>query len=517
MDSSQRKLVGIDLGTTYSSVSCLDESDKPHPVLNRYGKSTTPSIVYFPEGGQPPLVGRDAIKPGCVRPERFVEHAKRYLGSDEVAWEIDGVLYTPVDISAIILARLLEDARAKLGPITSAVITVPAHFTGYQRQLTMEAGRQAGLTNVSIVNEPVAAALSFVLADRVLGADAEALRHLDEEDSTVLVFDLGGGTFDLSIVRYDRHQLRVMAASGDERLGGIDWDDKLLEIAANKLRPKLGDIRADQSLLRRLRFELEAAKRQLSDANHVVLTVPHAKGDVHVTLSREEFERHTRSLVDRARRLTTELLTSTGLEWDELELILPVGAATRMPMIRTAVEDFANLAHRGVERRQFRKNNIRWVDPSLSIANGAALFAGIIQSDAPLQGTGAVTRTLSNYRTQNVATNGLGVIVHDKDGNRVVHPLIERQTPLPATANVTLATTRRSQERASIRIVEGEHSVEKRKVLCKCTLDNLPPDLQKNSLFDISVTFDADGVLNVTAKHRDTGRLATVSALYGSE
>jgi molecular chaperone DnaK len=129
MNSSQRKLVGIDLGTTYSSVSCLDEADKPHPVPNRYGKLTTPSIVYFPDGGQPPLVGRDAIKPGCMRPERFVEHAKRYLGSDEAAWEIDGVLYTPVDISAFILAHLLDDARAKLGPITSAVITVPAHFT----------------------------------------------------------------------------------------------------------------------------------------------------------------------------------------------------------------------------------------------------------------------------------------------------------------------------------------------------------------------------------------------------
>lgn len=512
MTAPSRHFVGIDLGTTYSSISLLDEHDKPQTLPNGHKKTITPSIVYFPEDGGQPLVGEDAVKPGCRNPDRFVEHAKRHLGTDKT-WEIDGVLYTPVDISAILVAHLLADVPKHL-PVTEAVITVPAHFTGYQRQLTIQAGKQAGLQKVSIVNEPVAAALSFVLGEKALGFEAQAASFLESEKDTILVFDLGGGTLDLSVVRYDGNQLRVIAANGDGLLGGIDWDDELLNLVSDKISTICGDIRKDKNSLRRARFKLEAAKCRLSQDETTILRLQLRRQDLEFRITRTEFEQQTAHLVDRCRKLTEDLLAGCRLTLGDLECLLPVGSATLMPMIDQMLQAFAAQRNGG---KNWAGNFIRRISPDKSIANGAALFAGMIASDAPLLGTGAATRTLANYRTQNVSTNDLGVVVCGSDGRHQVHTLIERQTPLPATANVTVATVKPNQSRVSIKIVEGHRSTSNGKVLCKCTLDHLPRQLPASSEFDVNLTYDADGLLHVIAKHRETGRLATVSALYGNE
>jgi molecular chaperone DnaK len=208
-------IVGIDLGTTYSTLAYLNENLKPQALANAEGEFTTPSAVYVSASGSGIEVGNQAVKSGLEDPERFIANAKRYLGEPEISWEVDGVEYTPVDVLAFVLRKLLRDAEPQLGHIDRAVITVPAHYTGMQRALTIEAGKQAGLARVDIINEPVAAALCFAL-----GRAGLVMTYL-HEDSTFLVYDLGGGTFDLSLVRYDTQQLRVLATSGEKQLGAL--------------------------------------------------------------------------------------------------------------------------------------------------------------------------------------------------------------------------------------------------------------------------------------------------------
>ena len=213
----QKHLIGIDLGTSYSSLSCLDAEFEARSVPNKEGEFKTPSAVYFAKDGAGLIVGTNALAPGFNHPERYVSHAKRYLGEANVLWEIDGVRYTPVNIASFIVRKLIQDAEKELGPIKQAVITVPAHFNDLRRKLTIEAGKQAGLKTVYLLNEPVAAALCFAL-----GTGGKEMLYLHDA-CNVLIYDLGGGTFDLSLVRFDHTQLRVLSTSGELKLGGLDW------------------------------------------------------------------------------------------------------------------------------------------------------------------------------------------------------------------------------------------------------------------------------------------------------
>lgn len=523
MASRRENLVGIDLGTTYSSISYLDDNAKPIALNSAEGQLLTPSVVYFEERGGTPIVGQRAVEKSLRCPERFADHAKRFLGMPNKYWDIDGVLYTPTDISALILGKLIADAECEIGKIRRAVVTVPAHFTAHQRQLTIQAGKQAGLEEVSIVNEPVAAALAFALPQVALGEDAGVVVDYLGYAATILVYDLGGGTFDLSIVQYDKNQLRVVAAIGEERLGGIDWDQELVDMIAEPLAVLHGDLRKDPRSLRRLAHSVERKKRRLSVEEATNFTIQHESWEEEFVLERTEFEERTEHLAARTRTLMEELLASCQLTSDDLSCILPVGGATRMPMIRRVIEDFA------AERTDVSDNFIRRISPDLSVAEGAALFAGMVHSDGNVPGGGRFSRTLAEYRTSNITTHSLGILVRNAEGRRVSHVLIPRNVPLPVTASTTVLTCYPNQRRATIRVVETatetdletdletDTEPEAGNVVCKCSIDNLPEGLPAESVFDLELGYDADGLLHVIARHRDSGRLATVSKLFSPE
>jgi molecular chaperone DnaK len=431
-------------------------------------------------------------------PERMVDNAKRFMGEKDHVWEIDGVFYTPVDISAFVLRKLKEDTERHLnGPIDQAILTVPAHFTAHQRQQTMEAGRQAGLHVRDIVNEPVAASLAYILGKEGLAYAGLA------DDRTVLVYDLGGGTFDLSLVRYNQDQVRVLAAGGDMRLGGIDWNRRIVDHLAEQFRRVHPvDLRNDRRGMRQLLTLAEEFKRSLTNSRKAEGLV-HWKGqELEVRVSRDEFERWTRDLTERTRMLTEQLLKRAGLHWLRIDLVLPVGGATRMPMIRDIIKAMTQDVVA-----------VHELPPDLAIAQGAALYGGVVNHQL-LEETAVSERAVKGplpSKVTNISSHSLGLIVLTDRGQRINHVLIPRHSPLPFSASVAVGTVVHNQSRIKLRIVEGDQQVyQPGSEICQCVIDNLPPGLPESSLFDVDLLFDTNGLLHVNAKHRDSGLLSTV-------
>jgi molecular chaperone DnaK len=502
---TRKNLVGIDLGTSYSSLSALDANLEARPVANGEGDYKTPSVVYFAEEGSGVVVGQNALKPGFTHPERLVAHAKRYLGDPDACWEIDGVFYSPVDVSAFVLGKLFRDAENELGPIREAVITVPAHFNDHQRKLTIRAGEQAGLETVHLLNEPVAAALCFAL-----GTGGKEMLYL-HDDCTVLIYDLGGGTFDLSLVRFDRKQLRVLATSGELLLGGLDWDQRLLDRYAASFRVMHATDLArpeHRNALRRLSLEVEGAKRRLSDPAiaKTGLEFQYRGKEAEFDVVREEFEFLTTDLVRRTEVLTESLMKSSRVEWAEVDSIIPIGGATRMPMIRRLIEKFSN-----------RGPIVRPLSPDLSVSMGAALFAGVLEGkDESFLIDTPRGRALAEFKTTVVSGRSLGLWVrHKRKGVMFSHELIPRNAALPASASVTVATHKPNQSHVSMKVVEcdGENG-RVPPVVCKCTLGDLPPGLPEGSRFDVEVSYNTQGLIQVIAKHRESGRLASINTFH---
>jgi molecular chaperone DnaK len=500
----QRYLVGIDLGTSYSSLCYLDDEFEARPVPNKEGDYKTPSAVYFAKGGAGLIVGTNALAPGFSNPERFVSHAKRYLGEPNVHWEIDGIRYTPVDILSFILRKLIQDAEKEIGPINKAVITVPAHYNHLQRKLTVNAGTQAGLETVCLLNEPVAAAICFAL-----GAGGKEMLYL-RDAGNVLIYDLGGGTFDLSLIRFDRTQLRVLSTSGELLLGGLDWDQRLIDkyISTFKLIHDI-DLAAphNHKSLRRLACEVENAKRRLSDPaiTKTELFFQHGGLDAEYEVSRAEFEQETADLVERTRVLAEDLLKLAGVTWREVDNIIPVGGATRMPMI-------ANL----IVRLSYRGPRISSLSPDHAVSIGAALYAGILEgkSNESLIVDHPQGKMLAGFKTNVVSSRNLGIRVNIM-GRLVVQTLIPRNSELPAVRRLSVCTTRTNQTAASIKIVECDgREPNANSLVCTCRLGDLPPNLPKGSIFDVELYYDAQGLLQLIGKHRDSGRLAAITTLY---
>ena len=498
-------LIGIDLGTSYSSLSCLDDKFEARPIANKEGEYKTPSVVYFAKDGGGMVVGTSAIAPGYSRPERFVSHSKRFMGSPVVHWEIDGVFYSPTDISALILGKLIRDAEKELGKITEAVVTVPAHFSAHQRQQTIQAGEQAGLKKVHLLNEPVAAALSFAL-----GSGGKEMLYL-HDNCTVLIYDLGGGTFDLSLVRFDQTQLRVLATSGELLLGGLDWDQRLIDRFVKTFQimhgVDLSTARHSKSL-RRLGQELESAKRRLSDPalETTELLFQHAGKEAEYQINRAEFELETTDLVERTYILTEDILKAAGLTWKEVDSIIPVGGSTRMPMIGRLIERLSN-----------RGPSIEVLSPDIAVSMGAALYAGILggRDTGGLILDYAQGTALSGFQTEMVLGRTLGILVRNDNNQLESHPLIRRDTPLPAHAQVAVTTIQLGQSIVRLKIVEGEgRDYDENVIVCICELRDLPPNLPEGSLFDVEVSYDTQGLLQVIAKHRKSGRLASISTVH---
>ncbi|HUG92169.1 MAG TPA: Hsp70 family protein, partial [Planctomycetaceae bacterium] len=323
--------VGIDLGTTYSCIAYLNEHGEPVTLANQEGELCTPSVVLFDDDEV--IVGTEALRNAIVRPDRVVQNAKRFMGDPHQRWVIGGKPYTPIDISTFVLKKLIAAAQEQIGTIDRAVVTVPAQFSETQRHATVEAGHRAGLQQVDIINEPVAAALCYVL-----GTEGLWFTELAGEQR-IMVYDLGGGTFDLSLVKYQKNEVSVIAGAGDLNLGGIDWNLALQNAIADQFNREFGsDPRTDPESLQYLALEVEQAKRSLSVRPRAALTVQHFGKRKTYQVEIEQFEKLTRLLVEHTAGITQKMLKDRKMGWAHVDVVLTTGGASRMPMVRNTLK-----------------------------------------------------------------------------------------------------------------------------------------------------------------------------------
>jgi molecular chaperone DnaK len=487
--------VGIDLGTTYSCIAYLNEHGEPVTIPNRDGELSTPSVVMF--DGDHVIVGTEALRNSIRSPERVVQHAKRFMGDPKHRWVIRGRSFTPLDISTHILKQLLSDAKERIGAIDRAVITVPAQFSDLQRQATAEAGRRAGLKHVDIINEPVAAALCFVL-----GTEGIWFTEL-AASQTIMVVDLGGGTFDLSLVKYEKNSVRVIASGGDLHLGGIDWNSALERAIGKQFQREFAsDPLSDRESRQALSIEVEQAKRSLSVRPKAALTCQHGGHRKTYQIEVEQFERITKPLVDRMQELTKGLLADNKMGWARVDVVLTTGGASRMPMVKSMLKSLSG----------WKTLNDK-LSPDQSIAHGATYYAGMLLSNSSfaksiLNETAAAR--LRQFKQQSVNARALGILVRDVDKDeRVPHYLLAANTQLPAEVKTTVGTVKANQPRAHLRVIESGTAADTQYVeLGTCLVDPLPPDLPEGSEIEVTIRYDEQARVHVSAKVLKTGQMA---------
>ena len=407
--------VGIDLGTTYSCLSYLNEHGEPVTLPNQEGELTTPSIVMF--DGKDVIVGTEALRNAVLKPTHVVQNAKRFIGSNKT-WTIEKKTYTPVDIGALVLKKMLDAAAEQIGPITQAVITVPAQFSDWQRQATVEMGFQSGLKRVDIINEPVAAALCYVL-----GSEGLWFSELTDEQR-ILVYDLGGGTFDLSLVKYHKDEVKVLASTGDLKLGGIDWNEALSNAICDRFAREFGDDpRNDPESMQLLAMAVENTKRSLTVRPRAALTCSHGKHRKVYQIELPEFEKLTKPLLARTISITRDLQKAYQFGLKQTDTILTTGGSSRMPAIKKALNELG-----------FRTLNTS-LSPDQSISHGATYYAGMLLTNADFAMSilsPKATAKLQRIKQRSVNARALGILIRDTSKNtRVPHYLIPENTETP--------------------------------------------------------------------------------------
>lgn len=488
--------VGIDLGTTYSCIAALNEHGEPISIPNPEGELSTPSVVFFDHGEE--IVGVEALRNAVARPDRVVQNAKRYMGDPKKKWTINNRDYSPTDISAIILKQLLSNAERHLGTkIDRAVITVPAQFSDAQRAATIEAGRKAGLKQIDIINEPVAAALCYVL-----GTEGIWFTELANEQ-TILVYDLGGGTFDLSLVRYKQDEVKVVASTGDLHLGGIDFNQALLDEVADRFTKDFStDPRDNAESLQYLSWEVEQTKRSLTVRPRATINVQHSGNRKSYQVEQTRFNELTAPLVQRSEDITKQLLKDHKLGWARVDVVLMTGGSSRMPMIRDMLKRISG-----------RTINTS-LSPDQSIAHGATYYAGMLLSQSEFVNSilsDDASERLKKVKQHSVTARGLGILIRDvKKNSRVPHYLIQANSPLPASATQVFGTVVENQKRVHLHIVESGARPELPYVtLGNCVIEDLPPNLKRDSEIAVTIRYDESARVHVSAKDVTSGKEAT--------
>ena len=469
------KVIGIDLGTTNSCVA-VKEGDNITIIPNAEGNRTTPSVVAFTKEGER-LVGQLAKRQAIVNPDRTIISIKRKMGTDYKV-RIDDKEYTPQEISAMILQKLKRDAEEYLGePVTQAVITCPAYFTDAQRQATKDAGTIAGLEVLRVINEPTAACLAY-------GADKTG-------EHKILVFDLGGGTFDVSILDVGDGVFEVLSTSGDNLLGGDDWDTKIVDWMIEEFKKIEGvDLKKDRMATQRLREAAEKAKIELSSMAETTISLPFVTADqngpkhMELTLSRAKFEELTRSLLDRVVAPTERALKDAKLKPADIDKILLVGGSTRMPMVQKKVKELLG------------KEPTKGINPDECVAYGAALQGAILSGEH------------KNIVLVDVTPLSLGL----ETLGGVFTKIIERNTAIPSSKSQVFTTAADNQPQVEIHVLQGERAMASDNVtLGKFFLDGIPSAPRGIPQVEVTFDIDANGIVNVTAKDKGTGKVQHIT------
>ena len=483
-------IVGIDLGTTFCAVARLDDFGRPVSVPNRDGDILTPSAVYLSGDGHA-VVGQPALDLALEQPDKVATLIKRRMGYPDFGRKVGGMLFRPETLSAIILRKLVQDAETQLGKITGAVITVPAYFDDTRRKATQDAGRIAGLEVLDIIDEPSAAALAYTF-QQAHSADLAA-----EAGKTVLVYDLGGGTFDVTLVKLGKKRFQVLGIEGDVRLGGKDWDDRVVNHAAEQFRQQFGtDPRDDPQSLAMLQASAERAKRTLSKLDQASVTVSHGGHKLQLPLTRDLFENLTRDLLMRTRLTAQHVVEEAKSSWAKVDKVLMVGGSTHMPMCGAMLRDLAG------------KEPDRSLAVSEVVARGAAVHAGIAAARAAREKGQAGLEALNDVVEISVNAHSLGVEVRQKDA-RLNNRLVPKNTQLPAAASRVYYTSKVGQAKVRVRVLQGEaQQAEACIPVGECWIDGLPADAPKGSPVQVRCGVAANGRIEVMALDMTSGRMA---------
>ncbi len=494
-------LVGIDLGTTFSAIATLDDHGKPYTIPNRDNEMLTPSAVLLLDDNTA-VVGQSALDVALEQPDRVASIIKRFMGKEAFPRPVAGKIFRPETLSAIILRKLVQDAELRLGPIHKAVITVPAYFDETRRKATKDAGRIAGLDVIDILDEPTAAALAYSLQPpRPLHGMPAPRPMLPDEARTVLVYDLGGGTFDVTLVRLSKDRFETLAIEGDYQLGGRDWDDKIVDFVARRFVQEHGsDPRQDPQAYAALQAAAERAKKTLSKLPQASITCSHAGKMLTTTLTRAEFEALTKDLIIRTRLTVQQVMRHAKLTWDQVDKILLVGGSTHMPMTGEMLHQLSG------------KTPDNSLAVSEVVARGAALHAGIVvantEEEMALLGPEA-RKLLEQVVEVNVNAHSLGIEVTNKADQRVNDILIPRNTQLPYAASRVYYTKAEHQQRVRVKVLQGDAPEAKDCIsIGECWIDGLPPNLPKGSPVQVRYGVASNGLIEVLALDMTAGRMA---------
>ncbi|MDG2207783.1 MAG: Hsp70 family protein [Pirellulales bacterium] len=468
------KAVGIDLGTTYSAVAYIDEANRPQTLVNGEGDLITPSAVFF--DGQDIIVGKEAIKAIASHAPHVADCSKRDLGQKRYHKTIEGREYPPEAIQGFVLSKLKQDAERLIGDFQKVVITVPAYFDEVKRKATQDSGYMAGLDVLDIINEPTAAAIAYGYHQGILNPEKKA-----SESQRILVYDLGGGTFDVTVMEIRDQEFITLATDGDVLLGGRDWDQRIVNFVAEHFLAEHNiDPRNDPCAEGRLWRDAEDAKRTLSAREKVSIVCDYQGNASRVELTRDQFEEMTGDLMDRTEFTTRQTLQASGLGWGEIDLILTVGGSTRMPMVEAMLTKLSG------------KKPDRSLSADEAVAHGAAIRAQTI-----LQESRGEPPPL---RIKNVNSHSLGIVATDQKTSRHRNAiLIPRNTSLPATARRTFKSQREGQKSVLINIIEGESdSPENCTRLGQCEVRDLPDNLAIHTPIEVRFRYLQNGRLTIS-------------------